>query len=54
MTYQINYSFLLFAFVNSTSVSYHKTRKRQIGEQIMDWDKLRIFHSVAGAGSLTH
>ena len=20
----------------------------------MDWDKLRIFHAVAGAGSLTH
>ena len=23
-------------------------------ENLMDWDKLRIFHAVAGAGSLTH
>ena len=23
-------------------------------ETMMDWDKLRIFHAVADAGSLTH
>jgi DNA-binding transcriptional LysR family regulator len=30
------------------------TLTRKNGGQAMDWDKLRIFHSVAEAGSLTH
>src|SRR5512138_3437868 len=29
-------------------------QKRGIGATIMDWDKLRIFHAVAEAGSFTH
>ena len=29
-------------------------RKRGLGATIMDWDKLRIFHAVAEAGSFTH
>lgn len=29
-------------------------RRRKIGASIMDWDKLRIFHAVAEAGSFTH
>ncbi len=27
---------------------------RKVGANIMDWDKLRIFHAVAEAGSFTH
>lgn len=30
------------------------TRKSALGASIMDWDKLRIFHAVAEAGSFTH
>jgi DNA-binding transcriptional LysR family regulator len=30
------------------------TRKSTLGASIMDWDKLRIFHAVAEAGSFTH
>src|SRR3546814_1789334 len=29
-------------------------QKRALGATIMDWDKLRIFHAVAEAGSFTH
>ncbi len=29
-------------------------QKRGLGATIMDWDKLRIFHAVAEAGSFTH
>ncbi len=29
-------------------------RKRRLGASILDWDKLRIFHAVAEAGSFTH
>src|SRR3546814_12433913 len=29
-------------------------QKRALGASIMDWDKLRIFHAVAEAGSFTH
>ena len=31
-----------------------QTGQRPAGASIMDWDKLRIFHSVAEAGSFTH
>ncbi len=29
-------------------------KRRSLGATIMDWDKLRIFHAVAEAGSFTH
>ena len=35
-------------------LSVELPRKHSLGASIMDWDKLRIFHAVAEAGSFTH
>ena len=55
MTYQQKFIFSQLFDLNRITVNHcpkHTTDREQNNQ--MDWDKLRIFHAVADAGSLTH
>ena len=55
MTYQQKFIFSQLFDLNQITVNHcpKNTTDREQNNQ-MDWDKLRIFHAVADAGSLTH
>ena len=46
--------FLFQEILNSLKLKRFSLQISKNTEMLMDWDKLRIFHAVADAGSLTH
>lgn len=44
----------MIKLLHGECITLHTTSQQQTKENQMDWDKLRIFHAVADAGSLTH